>query len=85
MSQRTSETGRRKRILNNSLLARLNKNKENNSDIELTINNKSIQSEPWVKLLGIKIDNKLNFNLHRNDLTKTSSGQLNAIIRLKSF
>ena len=63
----------------------ITKDKTDNSGIELTINNKSIKSEPYVKLLGIKIDNKLSFDLHISDLIKASSGQLNAIIRLNSF
>ena len=58
----------------------ITKDKTDNSGIELTINNKSIKSEPCVKLLGIKID-----NLHIRDLIKASFGQLNAIIRLNSF
>ena len=63
----------------------ITKDKTDNSGIELTINNKSIKSEPCVKLLGIKIDNKLSFDLHISDLIKASSGQLNAIIRLNSI
>ena len=51
----------------------------------LNINQEQIESEPWVKLLGVKIDNKLNFDLHINDLCKKSSSQLNAIIRLSPF
>ena len=35
------------------------------------------------KLLGVKIDNKLNFDLHINDKCKTASGQLNALLRLE--
>ena len=40
----------------------------NNSNINVSINGKNIKSEPWVKLLGIKIDNKLKFDLHIADL-----------------
>ena len=61
------------------------KQRSETSNIELNIGDKTIKSEPWVKLLGIKIDNKLNFDLHIFDLCKTASGQLNALIRLKSF
>ena len=47
---------------------------------------KILKSEPWVKLLGIKIDNKLKFDLHIiADLCNKASGQLNALIRLKPF
>ena len=37
-------------------------------NINVSINGKNIKSEPWVKLLGIKIDNKLKFDLHIADL-----------------
>ena len=39
----------------------------------LNINQKQTESEPWVELLGVKIDNKL--------ICKKSPSQLNAIIR----
>ena len=42
-------------------------------------------SEPWFKLLGIKIDKNLNFDLHIKDLFKAAYGQLNPFCRLKSF
>ena len=61
------------------------KNRANNSNINVSINGKNIKSEPWVKLLGIKIDNKLKFDLHIADLCNKASGQLNALIRLKPF
>ena len=59
------------------------KNRKDTSDIKISIGEKVIKSEPWVKLLGVKIDNKLNFDLHINDLCKTASGQLNALLRLE--
>ena len=61
------------------------KNRANNLNINVSINGKNIKSEPWVKLLGIKIDNKLKFDLHIADLCNKASGQLNALIRLKPF
>ena len=63
----------------------LQKKRGKKKSIELNIGDKAIKSEPWVKLLGIKIDNKLNFDLHIFDLCKPVSGKLNALIRLKSF
>ena len=36
-----------------------------------------------VKLLGIEIDDKLNFNHHINNICKSTSNQLNTLIRLK--
>ena len=38
-----------------------------------------------MKLLGLEIESKLNFNKHITQLCKKSIGQLNALCRLKSF
>ena len=79
-------------LTNNSMIANpenfhfiiLTKNKTENSAIEIRINDKVIKSERNVKLLGVKIDNKLNFNLHAI-YVKKAAAQLNAIYRLKNF
>ena len=72
-------------ILRNFIQLSYKKNRIETTGNILNINQEQIESEPWVKLLGVKIDNKLNFDLHINDLCKTSSSQLNAIIRLSPF
>ena len=80
-------------LTNNSMIANpekfhfiiLTKNKTDNSGIEIRINDKLIKSERNVKLLGVKTDNKLNFNLHVSDICKKAAAQLNAIYRLKNF
>ena len=41
--------------------------------------------ESSVKLLGIEIDNKLNFEKHISNICKKASDQLNAICRLQTF
>ena len=46
-------------------------------------NQKEIKVVAKVKLLGIEIDDKLNFNHHINNICKSASNQLNALIRLK--
>ena len=51
----------------------------------LKIQGKNIESSNWVKLLGVKIDNNLNFEQHVNDICKSAAKQLNALLRLKSF
>ena len=51
----------------------------------MSVGDQVIKTEQWVKLLGIKIDNKLNFDLHINDLCRAASGQLNALLRLNHF
>ena len=38
-----------------------------------------------VELLGIQIDDKLNFNLHVSNICRSAANQLNALIRLKRF
>ena len=46
---------------------------------------KKISSNLSVKLLGVHIDDRLNFNEHINKICKSAGNQLNALIRLKSF
>ena len=41
--------------------------------------------ESSVKLLGIVIENKLNFEKHISNICKKASNQLNAICRLQTF
>ena len=38
-----------------------------------------------VKLLGLQLDAKLNFNLHISNICKSAANQLTALIRLKKF
>ena len=60
----------------------LSRNKELiTSDILLSINSNSIISSNWVKLLGIKIDSRLNFESHVSELCKSAARQLNALLR----
>ena len=55
------------------------------SDMSLNINSNSRISSNWVKLLGIKIDSRLNFEPHVNDSCKSATRQLSALLRLKSY
>ena len=62
----------------------LDKKKFNFTNIPLTIDNQTIKS--FVKseeLLGIYLDDKLNFNLHISNISR--SNQLNALIRPKIY
>ena len=45
----------------------------NTSDMSLNINSNNIISSNWIKLLGIKIDNRLNFEPHVSDLCKSAA------------
>ena len=63
----------------------LNKRGSDKTNKEVKIANKKIKSTSSVKLLGVHIDNKLNFNHHINKLCKSAANQLNALTRIKSF
>ena len=63
----------------------ISKDISDTSGIDINITNKTIKSEKYVKLLGISIDNKLNFNLQITELCKKASAQLNALYRLKNI
>ena len=59
------------------------KHKENHTNRIININQKEIKAVAKFKFLGIEIHGKLNFNHHINNICKSASHQLNAIIRLK--
>ena len=60
----------------------LDKKKSDLTNIPLTIDNQTINSVPSVELLGIHLDDKLNFNLDVSNIFKSAANQLNAL-RLK--
>ena len=59
-------------------------NRQNRSyhNCYLTTNNVEIKSKESVTLLGIEIDNKLNFEKHVSTICKKTNNQLNAISRI---
>ena len=63
----------------------LDKKKSNITNIPLTVDNQTIKSVPSVALLGIHLDDKLNFNLHISNICRSAANQLNALIRLKNY
>ena len=63
----------------------ITKNVTTNVPKKLFIGDCEINIENSVKLLGIQIDNKLNFNLHISNICKSASQQMNALMRLKCF
>ena len=58
-----------------------------NSDIHLnkniTFDKEDIKVVSNVKMLGVHIDSKLNFNLHIDIICKSALNQLNSLVRLK--
>ena len=61
------------------------KDQTNTSGINLNFQGHSIKSEETVKLLGVTLDYKLNFDPHISNLCKKAAAQLNVLKRLKSF
>ena len=59
--------------------------KTNYTSEKIQINNEDIQIVTSVKLLGITIDNSLNFDEHISSICKSAANQLNALVRLKTF
>ena len=58
------------------------RNNKMKDSYSLHINQEVINSENYVKLLGVEIDNKLSFEKHISALVKKASNQLNAISRI---
>ena len=63
----------------------LDKRKSNNTDVKFVIGSEEIQAVSSVDILGITIDDKLNFNLHIDKICLKYAKQLNAFVRLKRF
>ena len=51
----------------------LDKKKSNLTKIPLTIDNQTIKSVPSVELLGIHLDDKLNFNLDISNICRSAA------------
>ena len=49
------------------------------------MDNQNIKVVSSIELLGIRIDDKLNFNLHVSNIWRSATNQLNLLIRLKQF
>ena len=61
----------------------LDKGRSDNANIEVEIGNEKIRWNSSVKLLGVHIYDKLNFNEHINKICKSAGNHLNALIQLK--
>ena len=71
-------------IVNPKMFQAIIINRQNGSNHNgcLTINNAEIKSKESVTLLGIEINNKLNFEKHVSTICKKANNQLNAISRI---
>ena len=63
----------------------IKKDQTNTSGENFNIHGKTFKSEETVKLLGIHLDYKLNFEQHISELCRKAASQLNVLNRLKKF
>ena len=63
----------------------IDKKKQNHIAEYISIDQKNIKTSSSVKLLGVHIDDKLNFNLHISKICRSAANQLHALIRLQMF
>ena len=47
--------------------------------------NKTVETLSSVRLLGVQLDDELNFSLHVSNICKSAANQLSALIRLNNF
>ena len=57
------------------------KRRSNNTEVKFIIGSEQIQAVPSADILGITIDDKLNFNLHIDKTCLKSTNQLNTLVR----
>ena len=63
----------------------LDKRKSGHTNQRIVVDNQYIKVVSSVELLGIQIDDKLEFNLHISNICRSAANQLNALFRLKRF
>ena len=63
----------------------LDKQKHDYSNETIKFNNKTVETVFSVRLLGIQLDDELNFSLHVSKICKSAARQLSALIRLNNF
>ena len=63
----------------------IDEKKQDHTKETFQIGDKVIETSTSVKLLGVQIDYKLNFNLLITTICRSAANQLNALIRLKLF
>ena len=80
-------TGSRKMIVNPDRFQAIiiDKKKGDHTNENAVIDNKQIKTVPSVELLGILLDDKLDFSPGISNICKSAANQLNALIRLQKF
>ena len=66
------------------MISRLEHNKTE-SNIPLHFQGNTIESSECLKLLGVTIDEQLNFNTHINEICKKASQKVDVMLRLKKL
>ena len=61
----------------------LDKRQSDHTKERITADNQQIKTVSSVKLLGLQLNDKLNFNLHISNICKSTANQLNTSTRLK--
>ena len=61
----------------------LDKRQSDHTKERITADNQQIKTVSSVKILGLQLNDELNFNLHISNICKSTANQLNASIRLK--
>ena len=61
------------------------KNNRTESNISLHLQGNIIESSECLKLLGVTIDEQLNFNTHINEICKKKSQKVDVMLRLKKL
>ena len=63
----------------------IQKSKQTTTPTQFLLGNDVVEVAASVKLLGIHINDQLNFNLHISNICKSASKQLKALVILKCF
>ena len=63
----------------------IDKKKQNHTAKYISIDQKNIKTSSSVKLLGVHIDDKLNFNLHITKIGRSAANQLHALVKFWMF
>ena len=59
--------------------------KQKKNEVVINLGETKIKKSEYKKLLGIKVDTKLKFNEHLNDIINKASHKVNALSRLVSY